>query len=237
MKKAIFATIGIILTINAAAQLPNNLVMVWNDEFEGTQLDATKWKTCPEWQRQGFCYWEADNHQLTGSGQLRLDVTEVGDSVFCGAVRTKNLYYQKYGYFEVRCQVPQIHGGWSAFWMMPDQNQPGNQGTDGTEIDIFESVNGWIGMVNHALHWDGYGVEHQTVKETMHRPDLYDGSYHTFGMFWTPTEYVFYIDSIETWRTSAGGVSQVEQYMKLTLEVSSATWPGNWDNQIVKPIH
>ncbi len=210
--------------------------MVWHDEFDGTEIDPTKWQACPEWKRQGGSYWEADNAWLNGCGKLKMKVSQKGDSVFCGAIRTRNLYDQKYGYFEVRCKVPQIHGGWAAFWMMPYGNHPGDQGNDGTEIDIFESINGWNNKIQHAIHWDGYGAEHQHQSKSMDRPDIYDDKMHTFGMKWTPTEYTFYIDDVETWRTSAGGVSDVAQYLKLTMEVSNQTWPGDWNNQITKPI-
>ena len=67
MRRLIIA-IALILNINASAQVTDSLVMVWNDEFDGTELDGTKWAPCPEWKRQGLSYWEADNHQLTGSG-------------------------------------------------------------------------------------------------------------------------------------------------------------------------
>ena len=36
----------------------------------------------------------------------------------------------------------------------------GNQGRDGTEIDIIEKP--WLDdRMHHALHWDGYGKEHR----------------------------------------------------------------------------
>lgn len=229
--------ISLVLNMNLYAQITDTLVMVWNDEFDGLELDDSKWETCPEWKRQGLSYWEADNHHLTGTGELRLDVTQSGDSVLCGAIRSRGRYYQKFGYFEVRCKVPRMFGGWAAFWMMPDQNIPGDQGRDGTEIDIFETINGMDGKINHALHWDGYGDEHQSTGRSLTRPDIYDDEYHKFGFWWTPTEYVFYIDDVETWRTSAGGVSQVEEYIKLTMEVTDASWAGNWEDQVEKPIH
>ena len=223
--------------VNGNAQVTNNLRMVWNDEFNGKTLDATKWKVAPTtWLRQGGSYWSAENYKLTGNGKLNLSVSERNGKVYCGALRTHNLFDKKYGYFEVRCKVPQMKGGWAAFWMMPYQNQPGNQGNDGTEIDVFESINGWKGQINHALHWDGYKDEHKHVSEKMQRPDLYDDNYHVFGVMWTPKEYIFYIDNKETWRTSTAGVSDVKQYLKLTLEVSNANWPGNWDDQKIKNI-
>ena len=229
-------TLFICCSLPSISQVTDTLILVWSDEFEGNELDNTKWSLCPEWHRQGGSYWNEDNTWLNGNGQLKLKVTERNDSVFCGAIRTHNRYNQKYGYFEVKCRVPQIHGGWAAFWLMPYGNKAGNLGNDGTEMDVFESINGWNGKVNQALHWDGYGIEHQKASQSMTSWGLYDGQYHVFGMMWTPTEYVFYIDNVETWRTSAGGVSDVEQYMKLTMEVSNATWPGDWSNQTTKPI-
>ena len=223
--------------VSGQAQVSKNLRLVWADEFNGSTLDASKWKVPPAWNRQGGSYWSAENYEMTGNGQLRLSVTEKDGKVYCGALRTHNLFDKKYGFFEVRCKVPQMQGGWAAFWMMPYGNKPGNQGNDGTEIDIFESINGWKGQINHALHWDGYGPEHKHVSEKMQRPDLYDDNYHVFSVMWTPKEYIFYIDNKETWRTSTAGVSDVKQYLKLTLEVSGSTWPGDWKKQKVKTIH
>ncbi len=214
----------------------DNLQLIWNDEFDGNTLDATKWKPAPEWFRQGGSYWSDDNYEMTGNGQVKLSVSEENGVVYAGAIRTHQLFDTKYGYFEVRCKLPQIQGGWAAFWLMPYNNNPGEQGNDGTEIDVFESINGWNGQINHAIHWDGYGAEHQKDSAGFNRPDLYDDQYHTFGMLWTPDEYIFYIDDEESWRTSAGGVSDVNQYMKLTMEVTDGAWAGNWSNQVEKPI-
>ncbi len=52
----------------------------------------------------------------------------------------------------------------------------------------------------------------------------------TFGLLWLPTEYVFYVDGQETWRTSAGGVAQVPEYILLTEEI------GQWGGEIRKAV-
>jgi len=227
----------LLLIWNGRAQVADNLQMVWNDEFNGNVLDDSKWAPCPEWPRQGGSYWSDNNYEMTGNGQVRLKVTEENGNVYCGAIRTHRKFDKKYGYFETRCTVPQLRGGWAAFWMMPYRNSPGNDGNDGTEIDVFESINGWYGKVNHALHWDGYGEYHQKSSYRFDYASLYDGNYHKFGVMWTPEEYVFYIDDVETWRSSAGGVSDVNQYMKLTMEVADGTWAGDWNDQVTKPIY
>ena len=231
-----FMLILSLVFLSGNAQVTDNLKMVWNDEFNGSSLDATKWAPAPEWPRQGGSYWSDNNYEMTGNGQVKLQVTEENGTVYCGAIRTHNKFDQKYGYFETRCKLPEIQGGWAAFWLMPYGNKPGGWGDDGTEMDVFESINGWNGKINHALHWDGYGAEHQKSSQSTSRPDLYDGQYHIFGMMWTPDEYIFYIDNVESWRTNAGGVADVNQYLKLTLEVSNETWAGDWNKQVTKPI-
>lgn len=201
--------------------------LVWQDEFSGSTLNETKWRYCPEWKRcDGHCQWSEEDAYVNGAGQLALRIRNCDGDIRCGAVRTKGLFERTYGYFEIRCQVPVIEGGWCAFWMMPASgNRPGNEGRDGTEIDIFESIRATQGRVNHALHWDGYGKEHKKdVCQMDDRPYLYEG-YHTYAVLWSEKEYVFYIDGQETWRTSSGGVMQVPAYLKISLE--AAKWSGD----------
>ena len=83
------------------------------------------------------------------------------------------------------------------------------------------------GRLTSNLHWDGYGKDHKSAGTKFSRPGVMNG-WHTFGLLWLPEEYVFYVDGQETWRTSAGGVSQVPEFVKLTEEI------GNWGGEIQK---
>ncbi|MFH1070487.1 MAG: glycoside hydrolase family 16 protein [Candidatus Glassbacteria bacterium] len=103
----------------------------------------------------------------------------------------------------------------------------GDEGRDGTEIDIMEKAWAREDRINHALHWDGYGEQHKSDAVQRVIPEISQG-YHTFGLDWRPEEYVFYVDGKQSWRTSAGGVSQVPAYAKLTDEV------GDWAGDISK---
>lgn len=207
---------------------PAEWELVWQDEFSGKALDETKWKHCPEWDRQdGACQWSDKDAWVDGGGHLLVRLRKHDGRIYSGAVRTMGLFEKQYGYFEIRCKVPKIQGGWCAFWMMPvpSNRPPEKGGHDGTEIDIFESIDGNKGHVNHALHWDGYGKD---LKSQVHRiegrHDLYEGD-HSFGLMWSEEEYVFYIDDKETWRTAAGGVMRVPAYLKMTME--AADWAGD----------
>ena len=77
------------------------------------------------------------------------------------------------------------------------------------------------------LHWEGYGKDHKSAGIKFSRPGVMEG-WHTFSLLWLPTEYVFYVDGEETWRTSASGVSQVPEHIKLTEEIGA--WGGKIQN-------
>ncbi len=49
--------------------------------------------------------------------------------------------------------------------------------------------------------------------------------WHTFGLRWLPEEYLFYVDGKEAWRSRAGGVCQVPEFIKLTEEIGD--WAGD----------
>ncbi len=206
--------------------------LVWEDGFSGGEIDATKWRHCPEWVRQGGGgRWSHEDAYVDGDGKLIVRIRRTDEGIRSGALRTEGLFSQKFGYFEIRCKVPVIRGGWAAFWMMPVGGVPvgKDRGREGTEIDVFESIYAENGNVHHALHWGGYGEEHEKEGIVLKgRPELYEG-YHTYGVLWDEGGYVFYIDGEETWRSSAGGVMRVPAYLKVSIE--AAKWAGDIDSE------
>ena len=201
--------------------------LTFEDEFEGNALDRTKWAPCPEWKRQDLnCFWENDMIAVNGDGLLTVTADYKDGNYYMGAIRSKGLFTQTYGYFEVKCTLNTVPGYWTAFWLMGETvEKVDGSGVDGTEIDIMESA--YFGTaINHALHWDGYGKDHKSIGSQTKNSDVYDGGFHTFSLLWTEEEYIFYIDGKETWRTKAekaGGVCQAPLYMKFTSETGSWT--------------
>ncbi|UCD51360.1 MAG: alpha-L-fucosidase [Phycisphaerales bacterium] len=197
--------------------------LAWSDEFDGTAIDTSKWDVMGDWKRRdGF--WVKEDAYLDGQGHLILRTKKDGDRYTSGAIRTRGKFEHRYGYWVCRCQMPTEEGHWPAFWLHGNAvSQVGNDGRDGTEIDIMEKP--WREDRNtQNLHWDGYGAEHRHVGTQFLVPGISEG-FHTFAVYWTPEEYVFYVNGQETWRSSAGGVSQVPQYAKLTEEIG--TWGGD----------
>lgn len=230
----------------------NKYQLVWNDEFEGTELNRDKWNdnqnvNTIHWgeTRKGG-YWHKDMIEVY-DGNLHIKTKYVDEETaktyggnykagwYTGYVTTYDSNPSNksepdtflYGYYETRCILPKGQGLWSAFWMMNGgvYNVDGN-GKDGTEIDIFEGTNFSDGskktadLVEMNLHWDGYDEAHKKYSVG----DFYANNpyteYNTYGLKWTPDEYVFYINGHECARTSKGGVSQNPECLLLSVEVA-----------------
>lgn len=197
--------------------------LVWNDEFNGTVLDENKWQVFDNSpRRDGF--WMRSTVNLDGNGNLVMSTVKEGDKYLDGCIRTRGKFEHAFGYFTIRVKLQKQPGHWSAFWLMGDSvGKVGDEGRDGTEIDIFEKP--WLNdTVQHALHWDGYGEHHRSAGQKVEIPGVMEG-FHTFSLWWKTDEYIFYVDGKETWRTSAGGVCQVPLFIKVSDEIGK--WAGD----------
>jgi beta-glucanase (GH16 family) len=197
--------------------------LVWHDEFKGFILDESKWETPPDGKRRDG-WWMSKAVSLDGEGHLVIRTFKEGGRFIDGCVRTRGKFEHAFGYYVARIKLQRQPGHWSAFWLFNvSEGKIGNQGRDGSEIDIMEKP--WLdNRVNHAIHWDGYGKDHRSAGKVARATNLMDG-FHDYSLLWTPAEYVFFIDGKETWRTDAGGVCQVPLYIKLSDEIGD--WAGD----------
>jgi beta-glucanase (GH16 family) len=137
--------------------------LVWSDEFNGTELDRTKWapeRSC--WgggNNERQCYTDRLRNIRVYDGKLYLLAyqekfrgpdrppeieTKPGakrtQAYTSGKVRTLGLASWTYGKIEFRAKPPARQGTWPAVWMMPATNVYGGWPRSG-EIDILEGVN------------------------------------------------------------------------------------------------
>jgi beta-glucanase (GH16 family) len=207
--------------------------LMFNDDFSGASLDATKWAHRLPGVRNSAI--NTSNAVSVDSGLLTIKTyTEAGTN-YTGMIGSQGLFQQTYGYFEARMKFHSSAGQWSAFWLTsPSYGNPiGDVGQAGTEIDIVEhraTNSGGTDIRSRyvsAVHWDGYGAEHQQVAKT-HGPlaSLANDTWHTFGLKWSPTGYEFYYDDALLW-TVTQAVSRRSEYLILSSEVRDAHWAGN----------
>ena len=219
-----------------------------NKEIWTTSPHAIRWESNDKDKPEQACWWcpemvEVKNSNAVIHSRYEENHTCNGDCPskgrFTGGIETRliegdnnsnkgtsdtMLFSQAFGYFECRAKLPKSQGLWSAFWLQSsNMRKVGNAGTDGTEIDVFESafLNSKKSKMGHALLWDGYGKDGRVADYIgEHEQDLYDG-YHTYALKWTPEYYVFYIDGEPTWATSDGDVSRVKEFLRLTVEIDA----------------
>ena len=197
--------------------------LAWHDEFNAAQIDTNKWEIMGDSKRRDD-WWLKEDSYLDGKGSLVIRTKQEGERRSSGCVRTKGKFEHAFGFWVARVQLQKQPGHWTAFWLMSDNVfKVGNNGRDGTEIDVceFPYLDGRYEM---NMHWDGYGRAHKSVGKKATVPAITNG-FHTFALWWTPTEYIFYCDGKETWRTTEGGVSQQPEYIKFSAEIG--TWAGD----------
>ena len=238
--RAVFAVIlSFFLGLSAAGfpRVPHeaDFELVWSDEFDGTELDAAKWKghycSSEATVRRGS-YWSTDMCMVE-DGALHIKTEYLPDGLngngkpgwYTAGIDTRGLYEQQYGYFETRCILPKGAGLWAAFWMLADgMGNVDGTGLDGAEIDIFESPF-WTEKQNRRIssniHIDGYGegLKSSHVCESyLLWNDPYE-EFNTYGLEWNENEYIFYVNGIKTAKSTFGGTAQTPEWMILSVEI------------------
>lgn len=139
--------------------------LVFDEEFDGTALDDTKWTKYRDcWgggnlERQ--CYTGRPENIAVHDGVLDLNArfeTATGPSLSAelrtpgvepapatkpftsGKISTKGKFSLTYGRVEVRAKLPTGQGVWPAIWLLPENNLYGDWPGSG-EIDVMEAVN------------------------------------------------------------------------------------------------
>lgn len=195
-------------------------VLVKQEDFNGIALDTTFWNYRQENMVRGFAKMLRSNIQLTGDGFLRIFANRSGNTFSAGQISTEKTFLQQYGYFECRAKVNGSIGPHCALWLQsPDNGATLDPAKDGVEIDIFEYHRAeGREFVYHNLHWNGYGSQHKTLGSRAEIPGMAEG-FHTFGLEWTPNEYIAYVDGVEKARTSTA-ISHRSEFLVLSMDIN-----------------
>lgn len=127
-----------------------------------------------------------------------------------GVLTTHSSFSQTYGYFEMRADMPDDHGAWPAFWLLPQD------GSWPPELDVVEMR----GQDSHTVHTTVHsnaGGQHTTESTAVKLPST-DG-FHTYGMLWTEDEIVWYIDDVAVSRADTPDDMHKPMYMLVNLAV------------------
>jgi beta-glucanase (GH16 family) len=229
-------------------------VTYFSDEFDGDELDGSKWMcqtgmgespTDYGWGNNEQQYYLKDNVKVSG-GTMKIHAKKetYGSKSWTSArVITRDNFYRTYGRFEARIKLPADAGFWPAFWMKP-QNSPYGVWAARGEIDIMEARGRLPTEITSALH---YGNPYPDNKSQNHKQTFPNGGriddFHVYAVEWSEHEIRWYIDdklhfamTSNSWWTSGDLASDtapfdVDFYMLLNLAVG-----GNYDGGTVPTV-
>ena len=201
--------------------------LIWEDDFNGQEIDSTKWEVVGDEVRRDPHWWLKENAYLD-NGKLVIRTKEENGVYSSGAIKSEDKFEHSFGYYEARVKFSTEEGHWPAFWLFDNNiNNVDGSGRDGTEIDIVEKPS-TSEEIHQALHWDGYGDDHKYANNPNYEIPGINTGYHIVGLDWRDDSYTFYLDGKQTWETSAGGVSQIPQFIFFSEEVGE--WEGDIEN-------
>ncbi len=203
----------------AAVPVPNEelrpfdqyTTLVWQDEFDGTALDSTRWT--PEVRDVWY------NHELEATTGAPGNVRVAGGSLALTAVR--ELYHDRgytsgrittkgkqeflFGRLDVRAKLPKGKGMWPAIWMLgADEDRVGWPACG--EIDIMELQGSAPAVVHATVHTVATVATGQNTSRpyTVPSGDFAD-DFHVFSLVRGRDRMEFYVDGQRFSTQAVGG--------------------------------
>lgn len=233
MKSILLSAFTILVMSNYVNAQCNQLV--WSDEFDGTNLDVSKWSYetgngCPNlcgWGNGELEYYtEGDNIEIV-DGVLTLTARREdygGSSFTSGKLVTLGKFSQTYGRFEARMRMPLGLGLWPAFWMLSVNNDWPMTG----EIDIMEyrgdEPNDTHGTLHYGLQWP----QNRYDGSSYTAPGSLAEEFHVYAVEWTEDFIKWYVDD-DLFKTETRDPNSLNP----GNNNDAALWPWNSDFYII----
>jgi len=192
--------------------------LVWQDEFDGPELDLKNWTFDlggggwgnQEWQ----VYTDQPQNVRVEQGMLVIEARKQeakdNEHLYSSArIKTQGLHAWQYGRIEARLKLPYGQGIWPAFWMLGEDIKQIGWPACG-EIDIMEHMGKEPDHIYAAVHAPGYSGERCIGSSLTTSADSLQNDFHVYAIEWNEKEICWYFDE--------------EQFFKLTPEEV----PGKW---------
>ncbi len=217
--------------------------LVWNDEFDGTALDESKWnfrkafwgKRSPTFTEKGVT--------IDGESNLHIALIKENDQYYSAHLQTGSLtfdipqdtegfwrfgeyqpakFMHKFGYYEIRCKLPKNPGWHAAFWLQaPGIGSHPNPKYCGVECDIMENYRQHTdGMIICGNGFGGYGKNSVWPGHFEFPYEETEDGWHYYGVDWNEDGYTFYADGklVGVQCPPECPVSEVEQFILVSTE-------------------
>lgn len=214
--------------------------LVWADEFDGTELDPTKWTFdlgAGGWGNAEPQYYTNNEANIgVDTGYLRITAISEdyeGADYTSARIKTKGLYEFKYGKVEARIKLPKGQGLWPAFWMLGANIDEVSWPKCG-EIDIMEHVNNSF-YIHGTYHYDNWGHTYSGEDKAAEVEE-----FQVYAIEWDEQKIKWYLNDVLyfTANIEDGFGSTEEFHEPFFLLLNMATggyWPGYPDETTAFP--
>jgi beta-glucanase (GH16 family) len=229
-------------------------VLVWSDEFDGTEVDPSNWSFMlgdgtdfglpPGWGNNELQYYQAENATVAG-GFLTITAKEEsvsGRDYTSARLRSLGRGDWTFGRMEMRARMPIGQGLWPAFWMLPSDSVYGGWAASG-EIDIVEYLGSEPNRILGTIHYGG-SWPFNTYSSTSYylTGATFHEDFHVFAVEWEEGEIRWYVDDLlyatrTRWYSSGGPFPapfDVDFHLLLNLAVGG-NLPGAPNSSTVFP--
>ncbi len=235
---------------SANSNVPAGYNLVFSDDFNGYSLDSSKWNSSYRWgadliiNNESQYYVDTLNQPDFGHSpfefngeHLTITATRTPDwlrdsarqqEYLSGALTTHNKFTMRYGYVEMRAQLPSGRGLWPAFWLLHNTDYDKRP-----EIDVVEMLGQDPSVVYHTYHYFENNQLRSTPSFQAGGTD-YSAGFHTYAVQWEPGRIIWYIDGVERNRFENGNVSYEDMYLLVNLAVGG-WWAGLPDGSTPLP--
>ena len=183
---------------------------VWSDEFDGDELDLSKWNILrwrPGWvNNEEQAYTNRDTNIFLQDGNLVIqgliepnyyDTDYNGNQYTAnytsGRINTDDKFSWTYGRFDIRAKLPSGKGSWPAIWML-GESITSIGWPDCGEIDIMEHVGYDNGNVHGSIHTKDFNHIMNTQRSGSMTVSSATESFHVYSLEWSPHYLRFLID-------------------------------------------
>ncbi|MDA0684224.1 MAG: glycoside hydrolase family 16 protein [Bacteroidetes bacterium] len=224
---------------------PPGWSLVWNDEFNGSSIDATKWNHEVNANGGGnneLQYYTArkknsfveNGHLVIEAHEERFTDVEGTRDYTSARMTTRGRGDWTYGRFEIRARLPKGQGIWPAIWMMPTASEYGGWAASG-EIDIMEIIGSQPDLLHGTLHFGGTHPNNQSSGASYQLPaGSLSSDFHTYAVEWQEGEIRWYIDDVlystkTEWNSANGPYpAPFDKDFFIILNVAvGGNWPGS----------
>jgi beta-glucanase (GH16 family) len=182
--------------------------LVWADEFDGTELDLTRWSVQlgdgsevglpPGWGNNELQYYRAANATVA-DGFLTITARDerfAGYDYTSARIRSLGKGDWTFGRMEMRARMPIGQGIWPAFWMLPTDSPYGGWAASG-EIDIVEYIGSEPDRVLGTIHYGGPWPENvYSTSDYFLGSGTFNDGFHEFAVEWEYGEIRWYVDGL-----------------------------------------